>query len=1213
MSIFQKISSVFADKAIAPKLENAAIAFVDNTFVDKNLEEGIIADLLETYGNEPFYNDFDGYITRNNVINNLIKSVRGNSSLQPNFRTGFIRENEARFLSQYPKYKHRPVHHSQICCIFEKIFDAVSLRINTLNPHSDIGKLQNTIAQFKNESEFRDNRNYALSLESAKKIDYIYQHLSSQQSVADTTKQELIDCTKEVATFTEEIKKIETEYQQNDRMDDALSRYYELLQSITTKLRNQPENQIDALICSLYCNIALCQSNLGDAEKAFKSLNTISAPVAADSKTYHFVYASIIIQHTLSSQYDVAEQHLDRALEIDDAYHRAFLLRQYLYALTSKVDCADNINRLNEHFSSLIEESKDQGLIADFYMQRGLIYQVGGDPVSSEKDFESTLAYVSNSAVAKFNLLAAKYGQAVIKLPRDKRVLFPQIDVKKMLHVKTELEKCFETEIFEKQSLVQVKKVALSLYISACTLLGSQHNLSPVDKYLPFARDYETKRALILGYRGELAADTISLLEDQDRKYFQIRNLLDCEKFSECKEELEKLLNAGKESISSPLLLVLLQVCLILKKPEDYWKYKDVALSADVNDIPFNAFDACAYELSGNIAQAKVLFDNVATTSKDYSTLENTIRFYKRNEFLTECETLYLRVQQLYEENAIVIDDLDLFYQGAISFFVGNQRLIAEDFFNRIEKSSLSEACYYHIKASLSCATNDVPQLLESLNYLYETSHSFQDGFNKALCHRWLLNYDESLSECLVLLNNNPTEDEKVKIFWLISDLYLLKKEPDESYDWAKKAHDLKSNNPYDQSHSAFFGRSFRSGHHEGFAAVLEYKHTHPIVVDWIQEFNISETKNPLESISQQLEKHFPDQKNRQEQERQIASQYKQGIIPINVLLKYYNDDWWRLFQFAAENKLIVSHGNIKRLKLEQELIGDHLVVDAQTLIILAHYDCLAALQSIKHVHITFSSVSTLQYQHLSWNYPQMQSLMDWIQSSNNIVYEADGFIPEDEMLEFFSKDFIAGCNVARKEKIPFLYSDVLAVTFQMISKDNPLVDIDFISIPALCNCLEENQKSQKNQMLYRLLKGCTFISFNADTILEQIITHEFNVSADFLSPFLICKSDYDMESFAIVYLQAIHRLNDVHEDAAISLAKIILDDTFRVWRRGTYYRETAKNYDDSQALEKATRILHYVRTVLAGIKEIFPNDAEKWQQYTELKSIVLREVKEKT
>ena len=87
---------------------------------------------------------------------------------------------------------------------------------------------------------------------------------------------------------------------------------------------------------------------------------------------------------------------------------------------------------------------------------------------------------------------------------------------------------------------------------------------------------------------------------------------------------------------------------------------------------------------------------------------------------------------------------------------------------------------------------------------------------------------------------------------------------------------------------------------------------------------------------------------------------------------------------------------------------------------------------------------------------------------------------------------------------------------------------------------------------------------------------------------------------------------NDVHKDGAVSLAKIILDDTFRVWRRGTYYRETAKTYDDTQALEKATMILHYVRTVLVGVKEIFPNDAEKWQQYTELKSIVLGEMKEK-
>lgn len=48
--------------------------------------------------------------------------------------------------------------------------------------------------------------------------------------------------------------------------------------------------------------------------------------------------------------------------------------------------------------------------------------------------------------------------------------------------------------------------------------------------------------------------------------------------------------------------------------------------------------------------------------------------------------------------------------------------------------------------------------------------------------------------------------------------------------------------------------------------------------------------------------------------------------------------------------------------------------------------------------------------------------------------------------------------------------------------------------------------------------------------------------------------------------------------------------------------------YDDSKAQEKAIMILHYVRTVLIGINEIFPYEAEKWQQYTALKSIVLGE-----
>ena len=65
MSIIEKIFGVVTDRILTPKAENATTAFIDSNFVDKSLEESIVTELLETYGTEPFYNDFDGYITKN--------------------------------------------------------------------------------------------------------------------------------------------------------------------------------------------------------------------------------------------------------------------------------------------------------------------------------------------------------------------------------------------------------------------------------------------------------------------------------------------------------------------------------------------------------------------------------------------------------------------------------------------------------------------------------------------------------------------------------------------------------------------------------------------------------------------------------------------------------------------------------------------------------------------------------------------------------------------------------------------------------------------------------------------------------------------------------------------------------------------------------------------------------------------------------------------
>jgi len=66
--------------------------------------------------------------------------------------------------------------------------------------------------------------------------------------------------------------------------------------SIASELQGQPQEQINTLLCTLNCNIALCHSNLGNNEKAFSSLKKIPRTVTANNQVYHCVFAIVAIQ-----------------------------------------------------------------------------------------------------------------------------------------------------------------------------------------------------------------------------------------------------------------------------------------------------------------------------------------------------------------------------------------------------------------------------------------------------------------------------------------------------------------------------------------------------------------------------------------------------------------------------------------------------------------------------------------------------------------------------------------------------------------------------------------------------------------------------------------------------------------------------------------------------------------------------------------------------
>ena len=145
------------------------------------------------------------------------------------------------------------------------------------------------------------------------------------------------------------------------------------------------------------------------------------------------------------------------------------------------------------------------------------------------------------------------------------------------------------------------------------------------------------------------------------------------------------------------------------------------------------------------------------------------------------------------------------------------------------------------------------------------------------------------------------------------------------------------------------------------------------------------------------------------------------------------------------------------------------------------------------------------------------------------------------------------------------------------------------MSLPALCFHILGDKPQTLSTTLYSLLKHCEFVSFTADTIVQTIITNGYKVTAELLAPFMCCRTDCDMESFASVYLGAIYILNLNNHDASVQLAEIVLKNTTQVWRHGTYYRFAAKEYEDVISETKVANTRQYIKLIIRGIKKVFP------------------------
>ena len=1183
------IISTNAGNLLSGVVKDTLVEKIDVYYLDEVLKRDILDKLCDLYGNETFFNDLDKYITGINLLSSLINALRGTASSQPCNKSEFIKHNAQNFLNSIQKKK-KKASKSEINRIFGFIYDDIENKILMLSPHTNLGKIQRSIhnvgaetqSQISNmQADISNLTNAFNNFTSMISIGVLSEDLNETKNNKQSTGFSI-----EYENITEKIKEIENEYHQSYLFNEALDQYIELLQIIPTL--SIDKNQIIQLCCKVNCNIALCYSNLDKPENAFNSLIKIPEEIALADKSYNYIYAAIIAQHNVVDKFSLAVEHLDRALEIDSNYHKAYILKNY-FIIQIDTDKANDI--LPEYNKKLKELLKDNNidLMADYYFYRGLIYQANNDFNHAINDYEEAIKHGYDIDIANLNIAIALYKQATIDVPKDDRLLFPDINIPLMIKTNEILH-----EIVIKNQFLNMPcnalDMTLSLYASSCLLLNKLHDLNPLEKYINLTKNYEIQRILIASANGILPDNCIAILDSKDKFFIKMRSLVESDKLQECKKSIISYIELGSDDLSPPIFHMLTQICLILKKVDEYWKYRDLAINNGLNGSRLEMLDAYANELSGDIHKAKEIYDKISALSNDYTALENVLRFYARNKYTNERKDLIIRIHECLIKRQLYIYNADDFYDNTISFFIKIKNECIEKILNEISIGIVSEEAYYNLHAKYYDSIKDIIRLSECLSHIFKLTGDIKAGYSLALCKQWLFEYDEALSLALSLLEKSPDENEIIDLYWLISNLYLFKNNNDDSCEWADKAHELAINNPYDPSHQAFLGRIMRCDKLENLGKLVKFKEEHPVVVKWLESFVLPESSDDLlASLQNAIEEKFPGTGDYHEKDKEISRTYRKGIMPFNLLHDYYKEEWWRIFQFALKNKIHISLGILEIIKAEEDSISDKIVIDAQTLVIMTFFGCLPALRKIKQVHIPISSIIKLQYYYMNLSYHYVKKVIDWISSAKNLVIEPDGYIDNDSFLvKTFSRDFIACCNVSLKDDIPYVYCDSVVKKYQSSIGFEPLNDIRFISIPSLCRYSMKKKPNILNQMLYDLLKGCEFISFRAETITHQIRKNKYMVTNEIIEPFLICKTEYDMRSFAYVYLGAISELYDENIDAAHSLAIILLSDAKRIWKRGDTYRALAPRNGFDDYIYKAAMISEYVKYMLKGIKEIF-------------------------
>ena len=763
----------------------------------------------------------------------------------------------------------------------------------------------------------------------------------------------------------------------------------------------------------LNCNVNL---NTNDLEIEKWSMKIEALGNVSDAHKYYYIKA--IWKYNIGDL-KIAKTLNDKAISIDSNYINALSFDILIKSRMNVISYEDATNELRvilEGDLTAKDISRTYGILADV-------------SIMNEKYNKSLEFYKESNEYAKgfskeLGIAISLYHLSIKEIRPDGMVDYQNIDIETLKKSLTLLEKIYDEkpEDFVSHSANVLFSYLFNIYSLTGKFDKSLKIIDEVRSILDFSNSDIARLVVQAQVINKIYDEEIfgHLSEFDEIKY---RSLY-LELCGEYKQVYDMLLPAieGKYSSDKLLRLSFLNCLQRLNNFGDYLKYYKRFQKDEVDEALLMNFIEYLEELGKTVEMIVELKKLKACLSNPFIVIAY-MKTLKRHDFYDELDEFYDNVDKgIYP---IIEDNLSMItYDRLISYVKREDYTQFYSLYEQLDLSKFRDVDRLILTVNYHNAKGDFSNCGKSYFELYELEKNPND-LMKAIQNMIMAN-DIAVAE-MYLEYVNPMELEQPELYYMYSAMVLReRKKLNEAFDKLDEYKDFIKDidSPF---HQFYFGFNINNGRtEEAMKYVGKYYAKNPNP-KWFKLITTEENESGEEILEKikSLTGPTPDY-------AEINKFYNAGLLGVTVYSMVTNRRFEDIIfdNRYPLNKLNITNENVEISIKKAESIGDSLIVDANTLIILAKVDGLELLDVFSKLYISQDTYSRLKEMERGFIKNISTTILEYIDSALNVEILPVDIIIKDtsDRATLIPEDTMSSLALSESMDITFLNTETSLV-----------------------------------------------------------------------------------------------------------------------------------------------------------------------------------------